>query len=106
MIVYNFPKKSPIDLKGTTYPYITVENNANWHQPSGENHEVDVELIDEFPTPRIERTCQKVALKNKMKITLLDHLTKSTYCNSYLGNIRIDSHNGKSAQSETTKPNS
>ena len=68
MIVYNFLKKSPIDLKGTTYPYITVENNANWHQPSGENHEVDVELIDEFPTPRIERTCQKVALKNKMKI--------------------------------------
>ena len=93
-------------MKGTTYPYITVENNANWHQPSGENHEVDVELIDEFPTPRIERTCQKVALKNKMKVTPLDHLTKRTYCNSYLGNIRIDSHNGKSAQSKTTKPNS
>ena len=92
-------------MKGTTYPYITVENNANWHQPSGENHEVDVELIDEFPTPRIERTCQKVALKNKENI-LAHHLPKCTYCNSYLGNIRIDSHNGKSAQSETTKPNS
>ena len=71
MIVYNFPKIQALLTWKGTYSYITVENNANWHQPSGENHEVDVELIDEFPTPRIERTCQKVALKNDMKKTSL-----------------------------------